>query len=152
MSAENSDEKLIASAGHRIAAIGVDTGFYIVTFGIGWFIWNLVTMAKGQSPGKQILKVRVLNEVTMQPANWGHMAIRQYLIPLLASLFWMIPYYTLVGTGFEGANSFTLMMIVLSFLVYLSVVIIDFVWLFGSNHRRLVDYLSKTIVVNESVQ
>ena len=71
----------IASPGHRIGAIVVDCGLQIVTLYFGYLIWNLIVMAQGQSTGKQLLKVRVMSEVTNRPATWGHMAIRNYLIP-----------------------------------------------------------------------
>ena len=90
---ESLSKSVLATPGHRIGAIAVDIGFYIVTLGIGHFIWNLVVMAQGQSPGKQLLKVRVMSEITNKPANWGHMAIRNYLIPLSMSLPFLVPYY-----------------------------------------------------------
>jgi len=33
---------------------------------------------------------------------------------------------------------------------YLAIVVIDIVWIFGPRHRRLLDYLAKTYVVNEA--
>ena len=150
MNLENDNSLKTATPGHRIAAVAVDVGLSIVTFNIGWFIWNLVTMAKGQSPGKQILKVRVLGESTKQPASWGHMAIRQFLIPMAASIFFLIPYYILIFQEFDSATSISLVMIFLCVAIYFSVWIIDFIWLVSGSNRRLVDYWAKTIVVNES--
>ena len=96
---EKSPKPVLATPGHRIGAIAVDIGFSIVTLGIGQFIWNLVVMAKGQSPGKQLLKVRVMSEVTNKPANWGHMAIRHFLIPLTMSLPFLIPFQLCTSQG-----------------------------------------------------
>lgn len=140
---------LLASPGHRIGAHAVDIGLYIVTLGIGHFIWNLVVMAQGQSPGKQLLKVRVISQVTGKPANWGHMAIRNFLIPLALAMPVLIPYYVWIFKGFTG-NALGILFMVLCLLIYLGLLVLDIVWAFGPNRRRLFDYWAKTYVVNEA--
>jgi uncharacterized RDD family membrane protein YckC len=146
----NFDTKIvIASPGHRIGALAVDWGFQIVTIGIGHFIWNLIVMAQGQSPGKQLLKVRVLSINTNKPATWGHMAIRNFLIPLAMALPFLIPYYVWIFKGFSDSK---LGIVLMGFClgIYLSLLVLDVVWLFGKNRRRLIDYWAKTYVVNEA--
>ena len=141
----------IATPGHRIGAIAVDAGLYIVTLGIGWFIWNLVMMAKGQSPGKNLLKVRVINAANGQPARWGHMFIRQALLQFSLSMFYLVPYYLWVYKEFSiDVNPVGLVALVLAFLLYIAITIVDFVWIFGPQKRRLVDYWAGTVVVNEA--
>ena len=148
---ENLSKPVLATPGHRIGAIAVDIGLYIVTFGIGYLIWNLVVMAQGQSPGKQLLKVRVMSEVTNKPANWGHMAIRNFLIPMAMALPFLIPYYVWVFKGFPF-NLSGIVLLGLSFGVYVAILILDIVWLFGSKRKRLIDYWAKTYVANEAIQ
>ena len=148
---ENISKPVLATPGHRIGAIAVDIGLYIVTFGIGYFIWNLIVMAQGQSPGKQILKVRVMSEVTNKPANWGHMAIRNFLIPMAMALPFLIPYFVWVFKDFSY-NLSGVVLLGLSFGIYVAILILDIVWLFGSKRKRLIDYWAKTFVVNEAIQ
>lgn len=148
---ENISKPVLATPGHRIGAIAVDIGLYLVTFGIGYFIWNLIVMAQGQSPGKQILKVRVMSEVTNKPANWGHMAIRNFLIPMAMALPFLIPYYVWVFKDFSY-NLSGVVLLGLSFGIYVAILILDIVWLFGSKRKRLIDYWAKTFVVNEAIQ
>jgi uncharacterized RDD family membrane protein YckC len=150
MDTESAEPLRLATPQHRLAAVAVDCGLSIVTFNIGWFIWNLVTMAKGQSPGKQLLKVRVLAESTKSPASWGHMAIRQFFIPLTAGIFFLVPYYLLVFSGFDSATTLSLVLIFLAFAIYVSIWIIDVVWILSGSNRRLLDYWAKTVVINES--
>ena len=150
MNNETEADLRLATPGHRIAAVAVDVGLSIVTLNIGWFIWNLIVMAKGQSPGKQLLKVRVLGEGTKQPANWGHMAIRQFLIPLTTNIFFLIPYYLMVFAQFNNATTTILILTFLCFIIFVAIWIIDLVWLFTRSNRRLLDYWAKTIVVNEA--
>lgn len=141
--------KVLASPGHRIGAIAVDLGLQIVTFGIGHFIWNLIVMAQGQSPGKQLLKVRVISESSNKSATWGHMAIRNFLIPLAMILPFLIPYYVWIFKGFIPNVSGIVSMII-CLVLYLAIEIVDFVWLFGSKRKRLIDYWAKTYVINEA--
>jgi len=146
---ESLSKSVLATPGHRIGAIAVDIGFYIVTLGIGHFIWNLVVMAQGQSPGKQLLKVRVMSEITNKPANWGHMAIRNYLIPLSMSLPFLVPYYVWVFKGFSS-NESGIILLGLCLGLYLAILVVDIVWLFGAKRKRLIDYWAKTYVINEA--
>jgi uncharacterized RDD family membrane protein YckC len=151
MNSENSDQLIRATPGHRIAAVAVDFGLSIVTFNIGWIIWNFITMAKGQSPGKQLLKVRVIGEATGMPATWGHMAIRQILIPMATSIFFVIPYSLLISRDFTTASAINSVLVLICLGLYLAVWLVDIFWLFTGNNRRLIDYWAKTIVVNEAV-
>jgi uncharacterized RDD family membrane protein YckC len=146
---ESSSELVLASPGHRIGAIAVDCGLQIVTLYIGHFIWTLIVMAQGQTPGKQVLKVRVMSMEKNKPATWGHMAIRNYLVPLTMSLPFMVPYYIWIFKGFPG-NISGIVLMGLCLGIYLSILVLDFVWLFGPKRRRLLDYWAKTYVVNEA--
>jgi len=142
-------EPILATPGHRIGAIAVDWGLHIVTFGIGHFIWNLVMMAQGQSPGKQLLKVRVMSDSSNKPATWGHMAIRNFLIPLAMVMPFLIPYYVWVFKGFtSNVSGIVLMGICLA--LYIGIMIVDLIWLFGEKRKRLIDYWAKTYVINEA--
>jgi uncharacterized RDD family membrane protein YckC len=149
VNSELETQRVLATPGHRIGAIAVEWGLQIVTFGIGHFIWNLVMMAQGQSPGKQLLKVRVMSESSNRPATWGHMAIRNFLIPLTIVMPFLIPYYVWVFKGFtSNVSGIVLMGICLA--LYIGIMIVDLIWLFGEKRKRLIDYWAKTYVVNEA--
>ena len=47
-----------ASFQHRLGAYALDVVLASFTFGIVWLIWSLVIWGQGQTPGKQILKIR----------------------------------------------------------------------------------------------
>ncbi len=127
----NSDLRL-ATPQHRLAAVAVDAGLYIVTLGIGWSIWALIMWAKGQTPGKQLLKIRVYGEVKNQPANWGHMLVRQSLIPGALTFSLYIPYLIFVfGAGDYSFNVTSGIAMLLLVAAYVAIVIIDIVWIFG---------------------
>jgi len=141
----------LATPGHRIGAFAVDMGLNFVTLGIGWFIWSLIMWGKGQTPGKNLLKIRVINEVNSQPARWGHMCLRQVVIPSTISFSWYVPYLVFLFTGAAyGFNAFMVICFSLATILAIAVYVTDFVWLFGPKHKRLIDYWAKTIVINEA--
>lgn len=145
-----------ASIQHRLGGYFLDLALAIITLGIGWVIWSLVVWRNGLTPAKQLLKMRVVAEESRTNATWGHMAIRQLLIPVTFS----IPGWLLLQLGdstpvltdgfssdpLEGQGLSTLGN-VLSF----AITLIDGLWIFKDGQRkRVTDLWAKTIVVNES--
>ena len=51
----------LASLGSRFAAMLADVIIITFSFFIGWLIWQLVISGRGQSPGKQMLSLRVVH-------------------------------------------------------------------------------------------
>lgn len=139
----------IATPQHRLGGKAVDIAMYVVTFGIGWFIWSLVVWGQGQTPGKQIVKLRVYDKTTSKPAKWGHMAIRECLLPLALSLA-SIPVVLVLGVV---PNTYvSLFAISLGYLWFFAAQLVDALWIFKAGKRnRLVDVICKTDVLNESL-
>ena len=73
----------LVSAGGRLGAVLVDVVLIMVTFGVGWWIWALITWGNGQSPGKQLLGHVVADAATGEAFDWGRMFLREILIRLL---------------------------------------------------------------------
>lgn len=139
---------LKATVQHRLGGRAVDLAMYVVTFGIGWLIWSLVVWGQGQTPGKQILKMRTYDKSTGAPVKWGHMALREFLIPLtlgfafvpIAVLLTLIPLMEVQLTA-----------IVIMYLGIFLVQLIDAFWILrGDKKNRLVDVIAKTDVLNEA--
>ncbi len=137
---------VLATPQHRIGAVAVDVGLIFATSFIGWGIWSLIVWAKGQTPGKQLLKVRVLNEPTATPATWGQRLIRQVLIGWALAA----PYTIAFGFYTMNLNKAAVFGLAACLLLLIAIYVLDVVWLFGSSRRRLLDYWSGTIVVNEA--
>ncbi|MEI7540561.1 MAG: RDD family protein [Actinomycetes bacterium] len=138
-----------AALRHRLGGKAVDIAMYIVTFGIGWFIWSLVVWGQGQTPGKQIVKLRIYNKATGSPARWGQTAIREFCLPAVISIVgWIV-------IGFLSVNDSILNHPVYLGVVYLPFVVITLVdtcFIFrGEAKNRLVDVLAKTDVLNETI-
>jgi uncharacterized RDD family membrane protein YckC len=75
-----------ASFQHRLGAIVLDATLMVITLGIGWLIWSFIVWGEGQTPAKKILKLRTINFTNGRPATWGHMGIREGLIPITVSI------------------------------------------------------------------
>jgi uncharacterized RDD family membrane protein YckC len=142
----HSDVPVLATPQHRLGAVAVDIGLIFVTSFIGWGIWSLIVWGRGQTPGKQLLKVRVLNEPTGKPATWGQMLVRQVLIGWALAAPYTIAYWFYI----VSRNPSALFGLVACILLVIALSIVDIIWVFGPNHRRVIDYWSGTIVVNEA--
>jgi len=77
----------LVSAGGRLGAFLVDALLIVVTFGIGWLIWAMITWCNGQTPGRQLLGHVVADATTGEAFGWGRMFLREFLIKGL--LFWI---------------------------------------------------------------
>lgn len=64
------------SNGKRFGAWLLDGLLAIVTLGVGWLIWYFVILGNGQSPAKQLLKMRVVKRSTGRRPTYGEMALR----------------------------------------------------------------------------
>jgi uncharacterized RDD family membrane protein YckC len=129
-SGEGSDAQPMryASFQHRLGAYALDAVLAVLTLGIGWLIWSLVVWGEGQTPAKKILKIRVRHFETGSVVTWGHMAIREFLVPLTVGI---------------AAN------LTFGFLA-VAWIIIEIVFYFTKNSRTLRDLWVKTAVVNEA--
>ena len=100
----------------------------MITLGIGWVIWSMILWGEGQTPAKKILKLRTINATTGRPASWGHMGLREILVPM--TVFF--------------ASAFT------SGLAWIAWVVLEIVMYFNQGSRTLRDLWVKTAVVNEA--
>ena len=138
-----------ATVQHRLGGKAVDLAMYSVTFGIGWLIWTLVIWGQGQTPGKQILKMRVYDKTTSKPAKFGQMAIREFLLPLTTTVV-ILPFIAVVFLSIPDDNTKILLVGAL-YLAGFIVQLVDAFWILkGSERNRLVDKFAKTDVLNES--
>ena len=65
--------------GKRFGEYCLELVLFLVTLGIGWLIWALVILGRGQSPAKQILNMRTVDADTGQVPSYGMMFVRDFL-------------------------------------------------------------------------
>ena len=149
------DRYPLANPRHRFGGAALDGLLMMVTFGFGWMIWSLVLWGQGQTPAKQILKMRVMDYKSKRPASWGQMAIRQFLLPAVPSALigiayvsWIIRNESEFGSvvpagGYLGA-------LIALYGLLLIHALTDALWVLREEKRRLTDYYASTYVVNEA--
>lgn len=49
---------------------------------IGYIVWWLIALGRGQTPGKQIVGIRVIKD-DGSPSNWGYTFLREFVIKFL---------------------------------------------------------------------
>lgn len=117
-----------ASFQHRLGAYALDATLAVLTLGIGWLIWSMIVWGEGQTPAKKILKIRVRHFETGAVATWGHMAVREFLIP----------FAVVIASNLTGG------------LAAIAWIVIEIVFYFTKNSRTLRDLWVKTAVINEA--
>lgn len=149
MTTANHGRHPLANPRHRLAGRALDVLLAMVTLFIGWAIWSLVIWGRGQTPGKQILKMRVMSIDTGKSATWGHMAVREMLLPWAFA----IPLGVL---NLMGSASYTIGALnpyhTLGVLITLAWELTNDLWIFrGTSRQRLYDVMARTQVINEAV-
>ena len=97
----------LASPGERLAAVALELILAVVTLGVGWFVWMLVAFARGQTPGKQLLRMRVVSAATGRPIGWGRMFVRELVVEpvvILASLVTVVGVVALLWLVWDRRN------------------------------------------------
>ena len=132
-----------ASLKHRLAQLFLEYGLFIVTLGVGYIVWFWISLGNGQTPGKQVLKLRVYNSTNGKPAQWSHMFIRELGLYFAIGIATLVPAFLL----YPGA------LLTVFDLIYYVVILADILWIFkGGKRQRLVDVICKTDVLNEAAK
>ena len=113
-----------AGLGRRVGAYILDVVLFLVTLIIGYIIWWLFTLSRGQTPGKQLLGIRVMRADGTR-SDWGWTFLREFVIKSVL--------FGTLGEILIGIPS-----------------IIDLVWAFWDKDRQtLHDKIMKTVVVDD---
>ena len=124
---------MLASKGQRFGAFLLDMLLLVITLVVGYLIWSFIVWGQGQTPAKQLLKMRVIRVNDRQAAPWGIMAIRQFV---LGAVFYGID-AVLIATGNTG------------FLGSLWLLANGIALLVSDKHQALWDKIVSTVVVSD---
>ncbi len=113
----------LTSAGRRFGQYALDVLLVIVTLFIGWVIWSLIIWSRGQTPGMQILHIRVVKLETNRVATWGTMCLREFVGKFLV-------------------------MGIISSIFFPAWVVLVFMLMWDKNRQELWDKIAGTIVVD----
>lgn len=68
-----------ASVARRLAAVVLDSILVPLTLFIVYFIWWLIVLERGQTPGKQLLGIRAMKD-NGEPSRWGRTFLREFVV------------------------------------------------------------------------
>jgi uncharacterized RDD family membrane protein YckC len=115
----------VSSAGKRLGGFVLEVVLVIVTLFIGWLIWSLVVWGQSTSPGKQLLKMKVLKKETGLRASYGTMVLR------------------------EVVGKWLIVEIVIGSICGIAALVLDFMLLWDQDRQQLWDKIAGTIVVDD---
>lgn len=78
---------MLSSQGKRLGGIFLEYLLLGLTFGIGWLLWSLYIYPRGQTPAKQLLKMRVVRVDQGEAADIWWMVLRELVLKMIPSLF-----------------------------------------------------------------
>lgn len=74
------NEIALATPLRRFSASLLEGLLFVVTLGIGWFIWWLVLLGRGLTPARQILGLVILDANTRTPVSASQVFVRGTLV------------------------------------------------------------------------
>lgn len=130
----------VASRGYRLLGLLLDGLLATVTLGVGWLVWFCFIAGRGQTPAKQIMKMRVIVRSTGQPSFAA--TFWRYFVPNILSWF-SLPFTVLGLFSLPFALAW-----LLGLVQFIGTVLplVDAVMIFGKSQQRLVDRLFGTQV------
>ena len=80
----------LSSPGRRLGGYLLEIVLVLVTLGIGWLIWSFIVWGRGQTPAKQVLRMRVVALDAGRSASWGRMFLREFIAkPVIGVVSWL---------------------------------------------------------------
>jgi uncharacterized RDD family membrane protein YckC len=73
----------LAGLGRRAIALLIDIILFPLLLVVGYVIWWLIVIGRGQTPGKQLTGIRIARADTGETAGWGLSFVRELLIEFL---------------------------------------------------------------------
>ncbi|HVF73601.1 MAG TPA: RDD family protein [Acidimicrobiales bacterium] len=93
---------VVSSYGQRFFGSVLDAVLLVVLLGIGYLAWAVWAWSRGTSPGKQVLRMRVVDARTGDDVTWGRMFVREFVLEIL--VFTVVSFFTLGLLGLIGSG------------------------------------------------
>ena len=101
----------------------------IGTLVIGYLVWALIVYSRGQTPAKQVLKMRVVSVESRRAAGWLSMFVREWILKVAIPIALNLITWGIGGTVWIAIGGITL--------------------LANDMHRGLWDNMMKTLVIDD---
>ncbi|WP_420637494.1 RDD family protein [Candidatus Poriferisocius sp.] len=89
---------MLATRWRRFGAYLLEGVLALVTLFVGWLIWSLIVYSRGQTPAKQVLKMRVISLENRRAASWGSMFVREWILKTaIPFVLGLLPFLVIAG-------------------------------------------------------
>lgn len=113
-----------------------------ITLYIGYFV-VFATLNKGQTLGKKLLKIRVVNKNNDKPSIWNMLVRSLFIYNIISILF------STVAVNLLNINTFTYIYTTLGYIEYFVIIISFFMVIYKKDGRGLHDMIAGTNVIEE---
>lgn len=113
-----------------------------ITLYIGYFV-VFATLNKGQTLGKKLLKIRVVNKNNDKPSIWNMLVRSLFIYNIISILF------STVAVKFLNINTFTYIYTTLGYIECFVIIISFFMVIYKKDGRGLHDMIAGTNVIEE---
>ena len=113
-----------------------------ITLYIGYFV-VFATLNKGQTLGKKLLKIRVVNKNNDKPSIWNMLVRSLFIYNIISILF------STVAVNFLNINTFTYIYTALGYIEYFVIIISFFMVIYKKDGRGLHDMIDGTNIIEE---
>ena len=113
-----------------------------ITLYIGYFV-VFATLNKGQTLGKKLLKIRVVNKNNDKPSIWNMLVRSLFIYNIISILF------STVAVNFLNINTFTYIYTALGYIEYFVIIISFFMVIYKKDGRGLHDMMAGTNIIEE---
>lgn len=113
-----------------------------ITLYIGYFV-VFATLNKGQTLGKKLLKIKVVNKDNDKPNVWNMLVRSLFIYNITSTLF------SIIAVNFLSVNIFTYIYMALGYIEYFVIIVSLFMVIYKKDGRGLHDIMAGTTVIDE---
>lgn len=135
---KNENYKLI----YKLQKENITVNIVTITLYIGYFV-VFATLNKGQTLGKKLLKIRVVNKNNDKPSIWNMLVRSLFIYNIISILF------STVAVKFLNINTFTYIYTTLRYIECFVIIISFFMVIYKKDGRGLHDMIAGTNVIEE---
>lgn len=127
---------------YELQKSNVTTNIVSVTLYIGYFI-VFATLNKGQTLGKKLLKIKVVNKNNEKPSIWNMLLRSLFIYNIISALF------SIIFVNLLNANTFTYIYTIIGYVEFFVIIVSFFMVTYKSDGRGLHDLIAGTNVIEE---
>ena len=127
---------------YELQKSNVTTNIVSVTLYIGYFI-VFATLNKGQTLGKKLLKIKVVNKNNEKPSIWNMLLRSLFIYNIISALF------SIIFVNLLSVNTFTYIYTIIGYVEFFVIIVSFFMVTYKSDGRGLHDIIAGTNVIEE---